>query len=184
MTRLLTAALALTLCQAAAAQAPEAGKVAPRVFLSVDKLPAGGTCDVAVLLNIQDGWHVYANPAAEDYQVATRLTVASTQGTTLSQTLYPAGKGVEVFGERVAVYEGRALLFATVAVPATAAGKTETLTFSVEYQACNDTNCLPPATAAKPGPVPVAAAGERPTPINPKIFAMKPRVAANGTVIK
>ena len=178
------ALLAASFAVTSATAADDEVKVSPRVFLSVDKLPAGGTCDVAVLLTVEEGWHVYANPTAEDYQIPTKLSVRSTLGTTLVQTLYPAGKEVEVFGEKVRVYEGQALLFATVSVPASAAGRTETLTFEVNHQACSDTNCLAPTTASKPGPIPVAAAGERPKSVNPRIFAMKPRVAATGTVIK
>ena len=174
---------ALTNAQQAAPKSDE--KVAPRVFLSVDKLPAGGTCDVAVLLEVESGWHVYTQAPKEDYQVPTKLTITSKNGTKLKQTLYPAGKTMEFFGQKIDVFEGRALLFATVEVPASAAGSTEELQFTVEYQACSDSgNCLPPTKSSRPGKIAVAARGETPTPVNEKIFAMKPRIAATGSVVR
>lgn len=179
MTRMLTLALLILPAITAAND-----KVAPRVFLSVDKLPAGGTCDVAILLEVEEGWHVYANPVKADWQIPTSLKVASKNGTTLSHTLYPAGEQMTVQGEQISVYEGRVLLFATLNVPATAAGTQEELSFQIRYQPCNDSQCLAPTTVSKPGAIPVAAAGETPQAINPKIFALKQAISETGSVIR
>lgn len=179
MTRMLLLALTLipTLVQAS-------DKISPRVFLSVDKLPAGGSCDVAILLEVEEGWHVYSNPVDADWQIPTTLKIKSTKGTALEKTLYPAGESMTFQGQEISVYEGRVLLFATLSVPATAAGQQEELSFDVRYQACNDGTCLAPTTVSKPGSIPVATAGETPNPINPKIFALKQAIAETGNVIR
>lgn len=179
MTRMLTLALLIFPAFGFAAD-----KVAPRVFLSVDKLPAGGVCDVAILLEVEEGWHVYANPVKAKWQIPTTLKVAAKSGTKLSRTLYPAGHEMTIQGEEISVYEGRVLLFATLEVPAAAAGQQEELTFEVRYQPCNDSQCLAPQRVTKPGSIVVAGVGETPTAINPKIFALKQAIAESGTVIR
>ena len=179
MTRMLTLALLFLPTLGIAAD-----KVTPRVFLSVDKLPAGGVCDVAILLEVEEGWHVYANPTKADWQIPTTLKVKAKNGTKLSKTLYPAGEQITVQGDRISVYEGRVLLFATLQVPSSAAGQEEQLSFEVRYQPCNDSQCLAPTTVSKPGAIPVAAAGETPKAINPKIFALKQAISESGTVIR
>lgn len=159
-------------------------KLKQRVFLSVDKLPAGGSCDVAILLEVAEGWHVYSNPAAASWQIPTTLTVTSQNGTKLSQTLYPSGDKMTFQGDEIAVYEGRVLLFATLSVPESAAGQTENLSFELKYQPCNSSTCLAPTTSKKPGAVPVTAKGETAKSINPKIFALKQAIAESGTIVR
>lgn len=183
MTRTSIALLSLVIALPTLGMA-EDEKVSQRVFLSVDKLPAGSTCDVAILLEVDEGWHVYANPVAANWQIPTKLTVKSANGTKLLQTLYPAGESMTFQGDQISVYEGRVLLFATLSIPAGAAGGSEELTFEVKYQACNDSTCLAPATVSKPGKIPVTAPGERANSVNPKIFALKQAIAESGTVIR
>ncbi len=59
--------------------------VTAKAFLSVDKLPPGGTCRFVVYVSIKDGWHINTNQIAEDWQIPTELTIASKQGVTVSQ---------------------------------------------------------------------------------------------------
>ena len=168
MTRLPFALLVAGLCVAAGPAAtafdapkPEAPKVRARAFLKSDKLPAGRRTEVAVVLDIQPGWHINSNPAPTKYAVPTTVTVTTARGTLVGAfefpTLPPAAPG----GPRRPVKElsGRVVLRAPVRVPVEAAGGDETLTVTVKYQACNATSCLRPKTLTFGGMLPVAAPG-------------------------
>jgi DsbC/DsbD-like thiol-disulfide interchange protein len=95
---------------------------------------------VEVSLEVEEGWHIYANPAGLEGLVATTVTVAAGRELMVERLEYPPGK---VSADGYKYYEGK------VAVPVTvrrAAGDTSPLRVSVKFQACNDRLCLPPAT--------------------------------------
>ena len=146
-------------------------KVSAKAYLSLDKLPAGGTADVAVVLTLQEGWHINPNPATLDFQIPSEMTIKAKQKSVLQTVTYPKGKMIDFVGERVAAYEGTATLTGKLKVPAAAAGQTEEIALSVYYQACSDQGqCLRPTTAELTIRVPVAGAGEAPKPINRRLF--------------
>ncbi|MEX0701734.1 MAG: DUF255 domain-containing protein [Planctomycetales bacterium] len=146
--------------------------VKARAYLSVDRLPAGETCRIIVLLDVAEGWHVNQNPAKPKNFIPTQLTIKAKEGTQLSAVRYPAGKELEVAGidEPLFVYEGQVAVHGVLTAPAESAGKTEEFEISVRYQACNERTCLPPATVKLTGKVPVAARGETVRAVNEKLF--------------
>jgi hypothetical protein len=150
--------------------------VRSQVFLSADRLPAGGMLRFVVVLDVEDGWHINTNPAKPEFVVPTTVTVKSKHATKATKIDYPQGRdfSIEGFDEPVSVYEGRVLLFGTLAVPSHAARQTEELTVEIKFQACNDRQCLAPKTAKLVGKVPVAAPGERVNPINEMLFERDP----------
>ena len=150
----------------------DAPKVRARAFLSTDRLPAGRTAEVAVVLDVADGWHVHSNPVTRDYAVPTTVTVRTGRGTTVGKFVYPTLPPERRGGPRRPVphLAGRVVLRAPVSVPAGAAGGDETLEVSVKYQACDDAQCLRPKTLTFGGTLPVAAPGEPVTPANRKWF--------------
>ena len=172
--------LSLPLVAQAADAAPP---VKTRVYLSADKLVAGTQVPFAVKATVAEGWHVNAQPPSADFLIPIKLTVTSTAGSQLVQTLYPAGHTVEAAGMQVSVYESDVWMFGTLDVPAGAVGQTESLTFVTSYQACNDTNCLPEAKAAIKGKIGVVAPGTEVRAMNASVFQRRPEVAARGTVI-
>jgi DsbC/DsbD-like thiol-disulfide interchange protein len=147
-------------------------QVKAKVFLSVDKLPAGSTCKFAVVLDVKDGWHVNANPPQPDNMIPTTVTVKAKHKTSQLETEYPEGTEfeVEALPEAVLVYEGEVLIRGTIEAPAEAVGKTEELEFQVRYQACNDKNCLPPKTLKLAGKIPIVKPGTPIKQINRKYF--------------
>ncbi|QDT16933.1 protein-disulfide reductase DsbD domain-containing protein [Alienimonas californiensis] len=143
-----------------AAQA-EPAKVRARAFLKTDKLPAGARTEVAVVLDVQPGWHVNTNPAPSKYAVPTTVTVETSRGTRVGEFAYPTLPPATAGGPRRPVTElsGRVVLRAPVQVPVEAAGGNERLTVTVKYQACNANSCLRPKTLTFGGMLPVAAPG-------------------------
>ena len=142
-----------------------------RVYLSLDKLPVGGTCKVVVYVKIKDGWHINANPPKPDFLIPTLLTVKSKLGCKLTKVEYPAAKQHKIPGSPpLNVYDKLAVIRGLLEVPASAAGKRDEIEFAVRYQACNEEQCLPPKTAKLHGKITVARQGESVKPINQKFF--------------
>jgi thiol:disulfide interchange protein DsbD len=109
-------------------------------------VPAGGTATASVKLTILATWHVNANPPALEYNIPTKVTLASAGGLTPGRVHYPPGKQ-EKFGFEDApllVYDGTVEV--NVPIAATAAAASQALQGTVEYQACNNEVCLPPAS--------------------------------------
>ncbi|MBA3316296.1 MAG: protein-disulfide reductase DsbD N-terminal domain-containing protein [Planctomycetota bacterium] len=156
----------------ASGEQPTKDHVRPQVYLSVDRLPAGEKVRFAVVLDIEDGWHINTNPARPEFVKPTTVTLTGKHGTSLSKIAYPKGSDLTIEGmnEPQGVYEGRVVLFGDLAIPSEAARQTEELTVEVKFQACNEKQCLAPKTAKLIGKVPVAAAGETVKKVNEKVF--------------
>ena len=147
-------------------------KARATLYLGTDKLVAGKPTRVAVVIEIDRSWHLNANPPRPDYVIPTELSLKSSLGTKLEQMQYPQGHDFTVEGidEPLLVYEKRVVLRGEITAPADAAGKTDELTFTLRYQACNDKTCSRPLKVTLEGPVPIAAAGESPNAINRGLF--------------
>lgn len=146
--------------------------VKANAYLSVDKLPAGKKCKVAIVLTIEDGWHINQNPSSPDFLVPTTFSIKSAQNIKLTDIKYPAGHKFVVagFDEPLLVYEKQAIIRGTLEIPASAAGKEEALELNIKYQACNDQTCIRPTTVSLKGKFKVAASGEAVRQVNQKWF--------------
>ena len=146
-----------------------------RAYLSTDRLPAGGTCQIVVLLNVKAGWHINANPPQPDYLKPTKATFKSSVGVSLSDTKYPKGHGFQLDGEteEAIVYEGEIAIHGTLIVPRESSGKVDDMEIMIHYQACNEKGCQPPKTITLKGRLAVAKMGEGVKPINSKLFTSK-----------
>lgn len=156
---------------AAGEQAPK-DHVRARVYLPVDRLPAGGSTRFAVVLDIESGWHINTNPARPEFAIPTTVAVKAEHGTKAEKVDFPKGNEltVEGFDQPLSVYEGRVVLFGTLTVPEDAARQTEEITVEVRFQACNERQCLAPKTAKLVGKIPVAPPGEEAKRINEELF--------------
>jgi DsbC/DsbD-like thiol-disulfide interchange protein len=111
-----------------------------------DKIAADGTQVVTITLTIDKGWHIYANPVGNDDLVDTQTvaTLSSKNKLRSVKVEYPAGKLVK--DKTVGDYKTFA---GTVTIKATvrrATGDAEPLDVAVKVQACNESQCLLPAT--------------------------------------
>ncbi|MDQ5858533.1 MAG: protein-disulfide reductase DsbD N-terminal domain-containing protein, partial [Acidobacteriota bacterium] len=150
-----------------AAQSPESNKppdaaslvvVAPKLDV---RAPGEGTLVLQVTL--ASGWHVNSHRPSEEYLIATEARLDPAGGVRFGEARYPDGKMMKfAFSESpLSVYEGSF----TIQVPVTwdAARPAPALSGSIEYQACNDKQCLAPASvkfrtesAAGAAPAPAA----------------------------
>jgi len=146
--------------------------VSAKAYLSVDKLPAGKTCQVAIVLTIEEGWHINTNPSSPDFLVPTTFTIKSMQKIKLDKVKYPTGHAFKVsgFDEPLQVYEKQVIVRGTLEIPADAGGKEEELELKVKYQACNDKTCIRPTTLSLKGKFRIAKPGEPIKEINQQWF--------------
>ena len=94
------------------------------------------------------------------------------QGTKLVEVKYPKGHKINAagFDEPVMVYDGQIVLFGTMEIPESAAGKVEEFELQVRYQACSESRCEPPKTLTLSGRLEVAPVGEKVKAVNDKLF--------------
>jgi hypothetical protein len=103
-----------------------------------------GRLHIEAQLDIRAGWHIGANPARSDFAQPTSLTINADWPLKEVQIKYPPGRPLvfAALGETLSVYDGRVVLNAEIGRDAGASGELRLL---VQYQACNDVSCLPPA---------------------------------------
>jgi thioredoxin:protein disulfide reductase len=164
MTRMRTFLASLIACSAvlaASGAAAASGKVTLEIETPEDGARRGSILEVDAIASIEDGWHVHSNTPPEPYLIATELKLELPEGFAASEIYYPpAEEQTFAFAPDLvlSVYEGKLGIAAAVPVPADYQGASLPITAVLRYQACNDTTCLPPATARARVEVPVSDA--------------------------
>ena len=112
---------------------------------------ADGKQTVTITLDINAGWHIYANPVdAEgfvnnrDFEKSNRTTVSITAADKLTaDIIYPVGK-LKVEGEyKAKIYQDRVTILAKVQ---RTMGDSSPLQVSINVNACDKNTCLPQGT--------------------------------------
>jgi thiol:disulfide interchange protein DsbD len=174
--RLLAAALA-TVCfytSVALAQSPASDHaINAKMVLSSEKLAAGARFKIAVVIDLQSPWHINANPASIEGLIPTTLTIQPPDAVQIDRIIYPRGKTLKVAwaDEPVALYEGRAILFADARVLENATPGQTVLDAKLRFQACNDSVCLAPVTMPMSVEADIVDATTPVSPAHPEIFS-------------
>jgi DsbC/DsbD-like thiol-disulfide interchange protein len=141
----LVAIVTLAVCGELMAQAKKSDSVV-KTTATADKPDAGGMQTVTVTMNMEKGWHTYANPVGNKDLIDTQtvVKVAAKEPVELVKLAYPEGKVQKdsVIGDYM-IYEGTVTIKAQVK---RAKGDTSPLDVSVTFQACSERGCLLPAT--------------------------------------
>jgi uncharacterized protein YyaL (SSP411 family) len=147
-------------------------KAQVKVYLAQTAPAAGTATPVAFHFQIEEGWHLNANPPRPDYVIPTEISLAPAPGVKLDAVAYPAGIDfqVEGFDEPLSVYEHELLVRGALTVAPDLAGREVDLRFVVTYQSCNDMTCTRPMTVELPVKLRIAAAAEVTRPINTRLF--------------
>ena len=115
---------------------------------SVYKIKRGGSVQIAVVVEVDDGYHINSNKPAEKYLIPTALKFERSAGLTTTPVVYPKAKMEKFeFSEKpLSVFEGKAVLKLTArALPSMAPGA-HSLKAKLTVQACNNKLCLRPQT--------------------------------------
>lgn len=109
-------------------------------------ISGGNNGEALVLLNIEPGYHVNANPATYPYLIATEVTADKVEGIEIGKAVYPPAKKqkFQFADEPLAVYEGQFEVRLPIKVAST--GGARSLPLKVLVQACDHEKCLAPAT--------------------------------------
>jgi hypothetical protein len=115
---------------------------------SVYKVKRGGSVQIAVVIEVDDGYHINSNRPSDKNLIPTALKLERAAGLTTTPVIYPKAKmeKFEFSPKPLSVLDGKFLLKLTVrARPSTAPGS-QTLKAKLTVQACNNQLCLRPQT--------------------------------------
>ena len=115
---------------------------------SVYKIKRGGAAQLAVIVEVDDGYHINSSRPAEKYLIATSLKIERMAGLTTTPVTYPKAKleKFEFSKKPLSVFDGKSVLRVTArALPSLAPGS-QTLKGKLTVQACNNQQCLRPQT--------------------------------------
>jgi hypothetical protein len=141
-------------------------------FLSQDKVQRGRTVSAAVVMDIPQGYHVNSNRPLSKFSIPTVLKIEAPGGIRIGPVSYPRSqlRKFSFSEDKIAVYEGRAVLRFSVTVPASYQIGVAQLRLSLRYQSCTDEVCFPPATREITLPIAVVGANESSRSINGQLF--------------
>ncbi|MEO5617432.1 MAG: cytochrome c biogenesis protein CcdA [Candidatus Eisenbacteria bacterium] len=160
----LLAAVALTPAGARAQfgrEIPESHELV-QIKIAPVRIPAGGSATAMVMLQVMNGWHINANPAANENAIPTEIEFTTAHGIRAAGVRYPEPKiqKLSFDPEPLLVFDGATTVPVTLRAAAGAALGTFRLSGKVLFQACDDAICLPPASVPFDMEVEVVAAGE------------------------
>lgn len=112
-------------------------------------LPAGKASLVALHFRVAQGLHINSHTPKDEYLIPTSLTIPDGSGVKLDAATYPAGTLISLPIDpktKLSVYTGEFIINARIM---TAAGN-HLVQARLRYQACDNTQCLPPKTITVP----------------------------------
>lgn len=115
---------------------------------SVYKIKRGGTAQITVKIEVDEGYHINSNRPAEKYLIPTTLKLERTAGLTSTPVTYPKAKlqKFEFSAKPLSVFEGKAVLKLTARALSSLAPGSQSLKGRLTVQACNNQQCLRPQT--------------------------------------
>jgi thioredoxin:protein disulfide reductase len=179
--QLILAVSALVAVSGAAVNAQEtsaaqsaASVVKAKTLVSQDPVARGSGFQVAVAIEIANGYHMNSHKPLDSYLIPTTLTPQAPAGITVAETIYPNGHS-EKFpfspDKPLNVYSGRVTLKLKLTADATAPMGAVTIPMTLRYQACNNSACLPPVKIPVSAQIQVAAAGTKGKALHPEVFS-------------
>lgn len=147
-------------------------KIRADAYLSVDKVQLGSQFQIAIVVEIDKGWHINANPAGEKLIATEVLLPENTPNVTFGEIAYPDGEVMNLASlGLVPLYHDTITIGIAADLHQTAPMQPMTLELKLRYQACNDKICLSPTEVSLAVPLTVVGIEETVQPINDAIFA-------------
>lgn len=143
------AGLVLTgLLAATVAHGQEAPIVTAKAMSSTEGAHPGSTVKMAVEAEIATGYHINDHHPSLDYLIPTELKLDPGKGISVEKLVYPKGEPVKLaFSDQpLSVYQGTLVIGAMLRLAPGLPPGAYSLKGKLDYQACNDHACLPPAS--------------------------------------
>ncbi len=129
---------------------PEYARVMPPAPVSANP---GGSVEIPIYMQVQQGYHINAEKPTFDYLIATKLDWTSTDLKLDGIKYPPAEKHALDTGEQLDVYQGDVKIVSRFQVPKAAKPGKLTLQGKIRYQACDAKVCYAPVTVPIEAPV-------------------------------
>ncbi len=174
--------LAFAIAVAAAAAPPDAWLKA-EVLTDRTAVAQGDAFRIAVVLEIDHGYHINANPAATDFLIPTVIQPEPHSAITWGNLTYPVGRRLPVAWAEsgsVSVYEGKAVILLEGTATSDAPTGPTTVRLNVSYQGCDANTCYQPKLMLLEKPITIVEAGTIADEANAEIFAAAAKAAAPG----
>lgn len=144
------------------------------VQLEQNGVQPGGTIRAAVIATVKTPYHINAHKPLDEFLIPTTLTLDPPDGITVQETVYPEAENKNFAfspDDPVAVYEGEVPIGVVLTVADSVPPGEMSVPGTIRYQACNDTQCLPPTTVDVTIPLKVLAPGETAEPTGSAVFS-------------
>lgn len=157
-----------------ASQRPSPGEVV-RVMsaTSQDRARPGDRLQLALVLDIAEGYHINSHQPTEDFLIPTGVTVQAPETLQVGAAVYPRPERRSypfAPNKQLSVYEKRAVIkFPLTVKPTTIPGE-YTLKAKIRYQPCSEKVCYPPSTRELEIPLSVVPRTQPVKRIHPDIF--------------
>ena len=118
-------------------------------ILSKEQISPQRPFDIEIQLEIDEGWHINANPASDDFLIPSTVSVNPDATVEVISAVYPKGKLLDLsFNDQpVSVYEGVLTIQMQLQLkPGVSREEAFPINLNLEYQVCDDQRCLPPST--------------------------------------
>ncbi|MEM9293391.1 MAG: thioredoxin family protein [Acidobacteriota bacterium] len=134
----------------------------------------GETVRLAAVMTLEEKWHSNSHQPTLDFLIPTEARLEAPEGWGEPRFTYPEGVMLdfEFVEEPISVYEGSVPIWIEIDPPTglnaiAAAADAATFRVAVRYQACDDSQCLPPVESFAETTVVIGDAGE---PVNAEFF--------------
>lgn len=113
----------------------------------LDTVKAGGEVQFAVMMDIQNGWHLNAHNPTLDYLIGVNLNMDASEHATVSDIQYPNPKQIQFSfaQDMLDVYEGTPAILVKMKTSRDIEPGAYNISGVLIVQACSDKVCLPPA---------------------------------------
>jgi thioredoxin:protein disulfide reductase len=146
--------LFFSLAGLASAQTPKPNELVKITGAKISPaLSAGGASTLTVDAQVIGGWHINSSKPFSDDYIPTKMTVDGPVGLTIGEVKYPPQETITLEfapSDKLSVYSGNLSFAAPInAAKDFAAKPGDKLTVTIDYQGCNNTECLRPASITK-----------------------------------
>lgn len=132
----------------------------------------GESVQLALQVEVEETWHINSNEPLEDFLIPTEVSFQTEDGITTGRVYYPEAHlyNFDFSESEVAVYEGTVNLVTAVSVDQSFTADSLHIVGTLQYQACNNTSCLPPQEKDFTASIPVFADSAQIEEVNQAAF--------------
>ncbi|GAB4177684.1 MAG: hypothetical protein Kow00108_13260 [Calditrichia bacterium] len=143
-----------------------------KIYLSQDKVMPGQNIKIAYEFNLFQEYHINSNETSEDFSIPTELIINVPEGISIGRITYPTPvkKKFSFTEVPIPVYEGKNIIWTTLAVPEHFTEDTLKIDLQFSFQACNDHSCFAPTQLDTSFAIPVVQQESEIAVLNSELF--------------